>query len=311
MKKSTILIITASAMVAILMLLVAGPITRQPFFCRSCHLERDIYKAWKASPHKEVSCLDCHQTPGVIGFLVYQVKMTKRISSSLLSSYKKPLISNIDNSSCLRCHQTISKKTAVGNAIRVRHKDFLDEGQKCTDCHGGVGHEKTLRKQNVPSMDKCTRCHDQKTASAKCNLCHLEKVKRNTRHSGSWGITHGKDWAKTHGMGNLTICIICHPKKDCSKCHLAMPHDPNWAYRHSKQALKRDCLSCHVRSFCDECHGIEMPHPSSFLPNHRKVSNKRGKDFCYRCHVKDDCQQCHVRHIHPGLNEPVPAPGGE
>ena len=312
MKKSIALPIIIGGTILFLALgAIAFSSVAQPFLCRSCHLEQNIYKAWQKSPHKEVSCSSCHQKPGATGFLVHQVKMARRFSSFVLSSYKEPLVAAVDNSACLQCHQKINKKTVVSNAIRVRHRDFLEEDQKCTDCHSSVGHKGTLLKQTVPSMDKCTRCHDKKTASAKCDLCHLETVKRDTRHSGPWGITHGKDWAKTHGMGNLTICILCHSKKDCNRCHIAMPHDPNWAYQHSKQALKNNCLTCHVRSFCDECHGIEMPHSSAFLPDHPRISKEKGEDFCHRCHLKDDCQQCHLRHIHPGLDRPLPAPGGD
>jgi nitrate/TMAO reductase-like tetraheme cytochrome c subunit len=298
-----IILILAFAMVGVL-------ITAQPFFCRTCHLKKNTYEAWTKSPHREISCVKCHQKPSVAGYFVDQVKMVKRISSFILSSYQKPLTSNIDNSSCLQCHQKIEKRIVVKNAIRVRHKDFLEEGQECTDCHGTVGHMGTLDKQENPSMEKCANCHNNKIASTKCKICHIEKVKREVRHSGPWKITHGKDWRQTHGMGNLTSCIICHSKKDCSRCHLEMPHDENWPYYHGNMALKDDCFECHVKSFCDDCHRIEMPHPASFLPKHSKITKKKGDELCYRCHIRDDCQQCHVRHTHPGLKQPIPVPEG-
>lgn len=310
MRKRTLLAFVLCLISLILCLGVLNVlVTPKPFFCRSCHLEKNIYRAWTKSPHKEIDCVKCHREPGVLGYLVDQTKMAKRVCSFILSSYQLPLVSNIDNSSCLSCHQKISKKTVVKNAIRVRHKDFLEEGQACTDCHSAVGHQGTLKKQENPTMDKCTSCHNGKIASTKCKTCHVEKVKREVRYSRPGGIIHGKDWRQTHGMGNLTSCIICHSKTDCGRCHLEMPHDQNWPYYHGKKALNNDCLKCHVKSFCNDCHRIEMPHQASFLPKHSKTVEKKGDDVCYRCHIRDDCQRCHINHIHPGLGQPIPMPG--
>ncbi len=303
--------VMVSFAVLVLALGAAGALlTPQPFFCRTCHVERDIYKAWTKSPHNEISCLSCHRKPGVSGYLTSQVEMAKRVSSSIFGTYQKPLTSNVDNSSCLPCHKEILKGTVVRSVIKVRHRDFLQEGQACTDCHSGVGHKNTVRKQENPTMDKCTTCHNGKTASKTCKICHVEKAKRKVRNYGPWQVTHGKDWRKTHGMGNLTSCIICHSKEDCSRCHLEMPHVQNWPYYHGKMALKNDCFGCHIQSYCVDCHRIEMPHPESFLPRHSAIVEKKGGELCYRCHVRDDCQYCHVRHVHPGIKQPIPVPEG-
>ncbi|MBI5231742.1 MAG: NapC/NirT family cytochrome c [Coriobacteriales bacterium] len=64
-----------------------------------------------------------------------------------------------------------------------------------------------------------------------------------------------------------------------------------------------ECKTCHKSSFCDSCHGMEIPHPAEFkepeksddASGHPAVSKKLPKK-CVMCHTKKNpnfCNECH------------------
>lgn len=297
------LIIGIGAIVLILVVIATLAGTIQPFPCKACHAMRASYQAWEKSSHNKVNCLACHQRPGALGFCIMTADFIRMNVANPLGNYSKPIMAHVRNESCLRCHEKIQKGIATRSAINVSHKEFLSKGYRCTNCHNTVAHGDAVPSPEFPHMDKCTPCHNKKMASTKCGLCHVGKAERIVRHSGPWGVTHGSTWERTHGMGNLTTCIICHEEGKCAKCHLMVPHPKKWPYTHGKNAVKEgaeECLRCHIESFCKNCHRIEMPHPQGFLQNHPPAVKKEGEKACYGCHVRGDCDYCHFRHVHPG-----------
>lgn len=66
------------------------------------------------------------------------------------------------------------------------------------------------------------------------------------------------------------------------------------------------CSTCHTGSFCNDCHGMEMPHPASFRepedPKHKEghpemSKNKDAAEKCVMCHGENEktffCDSCH------------------
>ncbi len=307
--KTIILSIVVLAVVALAILLIIVTTyseESQEIFCKTCHVIRDEFDALKDSPHKDVPCLSCHSDPGILGFSSRMISGLQNALSYTFESYEEPIVSEVSNEACLTCHSDIKRGLAINNAIQVSHKEFLAAGYKCSDCHNTVAHGDSIAQPKMPHMDKCTACHNNKDAPTTCDLCHMKEMKREVRASGPWAITHGSTWERTHGMGNLTTCIICHETEKCAKCHIEMPHPESWPYIHGDKAKnvskEDDCYNCHVKSFCKDCHRVEMPHPTGFLPEHPKVVQKEGDEICYNCHVKGDCRACHERHTHPGLH---------
>jgi len=311
-KKPSAKIIILSFAVLFIIISITSLITASSFgtisqtlFCKTCHVTRSEVNALKNSPHKDVLCLSCHSKPGFLGFFSETIRGLRNGLSYIFKNYEEPIVTTVSNESCLTCHSDINEGLNINNAIRVSHKEFLNAGYKCTECHNTVAHGNAIAQPNMPHMDKCTACHNKKDAPTACGICHVEKMKREVRSSGPWAITHGSTWEKTHGMGNLTTCIICHETQKCAKCHVEMPHPESWPYVHgdkAKNATKEDeCTGCHIKSFCDECHQIKMPHPQLFLPQHPKIVEKDGDKICYNCHIKGDCRLCHEKHTHPGL----------
>ena len=58
--------------------------------------------------------------------------------------------------------------------------------------------------------------------------------------------------------------------------------------------------ACHKDpAVCQDCHGLPMPHPADFRPQHAKVATSRADVRCRKCHTEYDCRNCHARHAHP------------
>ncbi|MDZ4064290.1 MAG: hypothetical protein U1E22_06420, partial [Coriobacteriia bacterium] len=57
-----------------------------------------------------------------------------------------------------------------------------------------------------------------------------------------------------------------------------------------------DCRGCHSIETCNDCHGLEMPHPREFAATgaHAKQAGFEGQRLCVKCHdVEKFCNRCH------------------
>lgn len=277
-----------------------------PSLCNQCHQMKKEYSTWKKPPHSQASCTNCHSFSGRSGWIMFRLKRCQMLISYLLGNYTQPITAKVKNANCLSCHQDVQEKTLVKRTIRVSHKEFLKEGDRCTDCHNTITHKQQVPRKKYPHMEKCTPCHNGDTASKSCSLCHTEQESPKPRYGmGPWAVTHSDKWAKTHGMGNLSTCIVCHPQDYCVRCHQTeLPHpEEAWEATHGKRALSMGeiCNSCHFLNYCSSCHQTAMPHPDGWLPIHGKESEGLGKKNCIRCHIEYDCDDCHEKHIHRAI----------
>jgi hypothetical protein len=59
----------------------------------------------------------------------------------------------------------------------------------------------------------------------------------------------------------------------------------------------KPCTVCHAKSFCTDCHGLEMPHPETFLKEKHKEFKGETK-VCEKCHGTEDfCNRCHHNNV--------------
>lgn len=60
---------------------------------------------------------------------------------------------------------------------------------------------------------------------------------------------------------------------------------------------------CHVQKFCDDCHGLEMPHPSGWAEGEdgHSVYAEQDRTVCEQCHTErpDLCGMCHHEAYEP------------
>ena len=155
-------------------------------------------------------------------------------------------------------------------------------------------------------MDQCLICHnnnfkaaDGTVATSRCDQCHAKP------NYGALPVTHKQsDWSTRHGaVGVLSTCSACHVKKDaCTKCHngILMPHPQTWLLEHGKTAEakgRKTCAQCHnTKEYCKACHAVPMPHPANFISTHPAQTERYGTPTCFNCHVLKNCEACHEQH---------------
>jgi hypothetical protein len=301
LKRSTIIFAAVGILIVIINSISA--LSSQPAFCGLCHGKE--YASWQTSTHKDFTCNFCHRRPDVASFAGQRVdvmRMVLYLPVSWFSHY--PTTAQVSNVVCRSCH-TDDKKTTENNGIRMNHKAVIKSNYACTECHSTLVHGKAVPNPRFATMDKCAECHVGGSPTGACTTCHTDNVDPLDRtFAGPWKTTHGKNWRKLHGMGNMKSCTLCHSENFCLRCHsVTMPHPDSWINIHGAEALKnrQGCLKCHEESFCKSCHQTDMPHPNNWLEVHPKVAKTITNKMCLSCHMEKGCQRCHSQHIHPGL----------
>ncbi|MCL2680083.1 MAG: hypothetical protein FWF11_01200 [Coriobacteriia bacterium] len=270
--------------------------------CSGCH-GTQTYNL-QESAHTDVDCRSCHATQGTWG----RIGFNQRVWYSMLLPLfpGQDITRVIQNDSCLQCHdQVFDGGIAQNRGLRVNHEECAQD-VRCTVCHGGVGHPGTSEWESRYAMENCIGCHASLTSrpSLACETCHDGRLGDNRVTNSVFAVVHGPDMLYTHGVGDWQTCAPCHPDEMCARCHGGMvPHDAFIIRDHSREARRPDnqCAGCHKNEFfCDDCHGMEIPHPDGFLIVHADETDRLGWDMCLRCHARSDCDICHVGHIHPG-----------
>ena len=70
-KWSKIFVLAVVAFIALILIAFATSVEliSHQRFCRSCHVMETYYDSWANSTHKDVSCGECHNSPGFSGFV--------------------------------------------------------------------------------------------------------------------------------------------------------------------------------------------------------------------------------------------------
>ena len=292
--------------VFVLTLLFAGFYSIFPPNCERCHVgpkaKKDIRITPSHSAHKDTACIKCHAGKGVVSRAAFGAQVAYGMVAPVFSQANFDADSSYD-SKCKSCHIKLSG-VSLNNGIRINHDKCATESS-CVSCHGNSGHTVNDSATNVTyTMDECFSCHKEISSDKKCSLCHVGRSSQAIKSTSSWQITHGPNWKKTHGMGNLDTCSVCHADSMCAKCHgVGVPHKKDFFSEHGKygQSKGQNCITCHATTFCSDCHGgYEMPHPKDFIRTHVDVAQTNDDPSCSICHNETDCTNCHSKHIHPG-----------
>jgi nitrate/TMAO reductase-like tetraheme cytochrome c subunit len=273
-----------------------------PRTCGLCHVIKAEVDSYKTSVHAQngVVCQDCHTKPGVFNYFVHNLQSLTHVYEYVSGKYQKPLVTFVGTADCVRCHpkDEIEKDVIIGN-IRVNHKGIRDSGMQCVTCHSDVVHGNAAPVGARPLesvMSICGQCHNGVKQSRKCSICHIN------------GVPPGSVTVSMHVKINPAQCTECHNKTFCSKCHnnIQMPHQSGWRAAHGPIVVNRGsavCAKCHQSKdpkFCTSCHGLQMPHPSTW-PQAHPARAKADPALCVKCHGNNSCIRCH------GLQMPHPA----
>ncbi len=292
------------AVLAVVLFVISGPISlAQTGSCGSCHATQKAYSDWRASSHSYVRCVSCHTERGSLGGVGNSFALAQDVVRTVIGTSGAAVA--VQDRACTACHPPaeLAKPTLV-KGLRISHSGLTEGGYRCTDCHAGVAHSVPVARISAATMSVCARCHNNVKLSGKCSLCHAEAKSTGvvSRSDPEWSKTHGRNWRTMHGMGDLSTCTLCHTPQMCQRCHgVPLPHDTSFIAEHGASALKArtECLNCHNQSFCDDCHGMPVPHPVGFLASHPKIAKGVQDPRCARCHLSDDCLSCHEDHTHP------------
>ncbi|OGL38904.1 MAG: hypothetical protein A3C43_04145 [Candidatus Schekmanbacteria bacterium RIFCSPHIGHO2_02_FULL_38_11] len=295
------------------------------YFCRSCHIMRPYYNAWKTSKHNTVPCVDCHYPPGFREEVKGKFQAATQVVKWVTGTYSTKPYAEIEDASCLRkgCHSTrlLTGKVIFKQGIIFDHTVHLTKmrrGKKlrCTSCHSQIVQGTHI----AVTENSCFVCHfkginEDKNlleTQARCTLCH-EVPKRDIKFQ---NITYNhKDF-----VGRGVPCQKCHldairgngdvPQEFCVVCHgepekLARYKDVE--FMHLKHVTERnvECTRCHleikhsVRTSMEPLdYSCDICHKSKHLGEKQMYMGVGGKGIepipspMFTAQV--DCIGCHV-----------------
>lgn len=258
-------------------------VTASPALCTACHEMGVRADSWKASAHGSVACVRCHQPArawyDVPERLVDRGKLLSRdVAAHLSGDYRDPVdfrisgAATVPDAVCLQCHDP-NRKATSGLRILIDHVEHAKRNGSCVSCHVRTAHPIETRGTALSLMSQCFTCHGQAAkpkASAECLLCHPEGYELLPQSHRAQAVA-GKPvaWKDRHGAV-------------------------------AKQDIKQ-CEMCHSKKLCDDCHGIEMPHPMGWGKTAHGAAAKAAPESCSTCHGAEPnfCQMCHHEDYRP------------
>ncbi len=271
-------------------------VTSTPSFCNSCHIMEPYYSSWKHSAHKDVSCVECHISPGVNNFVAAKLNGLGQVVDDVLHRTSLKPSASVSQLSCTRsgCHtvETLNKKEIKNDVFKFRHDKHL--GQKhlgveitCATCHShSRGDEHFAVSTNV-----CITCHLVGTESDSTQVVNrgaatiIQLVARDPltgAGSAHIGIAPGEKIPPD-------ACTTCHdpPKGEIEFQGLKFDHERFLTFGAS-------CESCHRGvtatpppiddGRCLECHTFGIERNGNVVEMHRVHTIGEHKIECTSCH---------------------------
>jgi len=286
---------------SVVVLIVFSSASSHPLTCKACHPMKNAAKGLSDSKHNGINCIACHKKSNIMGLPIQKFEQARMIFNYVRGDDRLPVSATINNDVCLACHNEITRGVKTRFKVMMSHREVVKAGIYCIECHEDVAHGRKVEEKRTSTMEKCSSCHNDEEASARCGTCHLDSVWLGMKPTESWGINHDENWPKVHGSRSLYICRSCHYEKDCNRCHISVPHTEGWPYIHGEEAKRnpKDCEICHKNdSLCRGCHRITMPHSPAWMALHKTQEKLIGREVCLSCHLIKGCEQCHERHGH-------------
>jgi hypothetical protein len=305
--------------------IVALGVTSSRWFCADgCHLvQDDTIIAYSHSSHDKVSCIACHIPVNAdpITFLIHKVEAGLGVIPTLAKTYELPLNAESEvalskvkmpETICTQCHDLAHRKITPSPGIIINHEVHSKAGYQCTVCHNRVAHPENF-KLTLPGnekhadfmkMDACFRCHGLQPgakATGQCSACHPKDFKLKPEYHLQADF-YPKGHAKLAKAEEEKVAAAEAAEKESAKSQSGSEEKADVP----AAGTVNTCYTCHVKeTFCDKCHGMEMPHPAEFKepksaddPNgHPAVSKAKATapkcEFCHHQSKTYFCDNCH------------------
>lgn len=146
--KKILLVSSLSVVVLVIAAITGMHFTSQPSFCSSCHEMQSQVTAWSTGPHKEVTCLSCHSTPGTVGYVTAKINGLNQVYQHVTNQIPANITAEVNPAACISCHTGNSAYPKAKNitlesgalAPKMPHAQILKDKTSCITCHKFVGH---------------------------------------------------------------------------------------------------------------------------------------------------------------------------
>lgn len=187
---------------------------------------------------------------------------------------------------CGMCHELnvhgLVAKSVVIPPARLRFSHKAHKETPCARCHSNLATAELATRDHLPTEASCLECHNGKTQSNACQLCHPQS-------------SSGKLKVRADAPAGMTALVPSTSRRG------PMAHDLRFVFDHANiaRAQRDQCMNCHVEQFCSDCHGNGMRplqiHPAGFLGTHGMDASTNTR-ACMSCHQQaTDCRACHLR----------------
>jgi len=318
-------ILAAIFIILIGLLILFAHYSESPSFCKSCHIMKPYYDAWKSSKHNFVACVECHYPPGTPKqFLWKKFQSMSQVVKYVTRTYGTRPFAEIDDSSCLRdgCHakRLLEGKVKLGPNVTFDHRPHLldlkrGKQLRCTSCHSQIVqgkhievtvstcficHFKKGSDGNKPKISSCLTCHDVPTKIIK----HGKVSFSHTEFAGGKKLACEKchmDSVIGEGLASKDKCYDCHNQPD----RISKFNDTTFIHDNHVAKHKVECIRCHseikhqlgrsidsLEPLCSSCHvkkhgGVKDMYMGI---GGKGTPNKPSKMFSSQV----DCKGCHI-----------------
>jgi cytochrome c-type protein NapC len=296
---------------------VAFSATSTYWFCAEvCHkVQDDSIAAYDRSSHSMVSCMSCHEPVNAdpITFTLYKAKALGELVLTITNNYELPLNpestlslekGHMGSRQCTQCHSE-NRVITPSQGIIIDHKVHEENEIQCTACHNRVAHDesgdwepslsnpnggpKSVKHANYMTMTACFRCHTLSDISpsgikapGKCSACHPANFELKPANHND---------PEFFPKGHAELAVEAANEQSAALAATSEHHESGEVLDVVSVEAVNYCSTCHVtEKFCNDCHGIEMPHPASFAENHGKAGKETPK-VCAQCHDKSGSKQ--------------------
>lgn len=309
-------------------------------------VQDDSIFSYNNSTHSKVSCVSCHMPAGAnpVSYLIHKVEALKELPMTIMGTYEIPLNghSHVSQSAymmpdiqCTQCHNLANREVTPSAGIIIDHDVHTEAGVRCTLCHNRIAHreegielinkdpktgELNVGHVNFMEMTACYRCHGLEQGSpapGTCSSCHPAdfKLKPKSHDVASFlKGKHGKMFTEQEDQVKETLeeyHLDAAPTPEVKTEQVeALLHEEGGhgdeGYPLAPVKAINECYTCHEQKFCNDCHGMPVPHTAEFVTPKSAgdaaghpvaAKDKKLAAKCVMCHGADDktafCSDCH------------------